>query len=306
MFFVLMQNYPVIKWFDRNTVKHLRFSFSFFLLPVFLFAVSQAPEVNWVNAAIAFIILHFLIFPSSNGYNSYQDRDETSIGGLKNPPKVSKNLYYVTLLFDIAGILLALFVSIYFSVFILIFVIMSRLYSYRGIRLKQYPVTAFMIVFIFQGAFVYLMTFAAVTSFSFSGFFSAANIVCMAIASLFIGSMYPLTQIYQHEADKKDGVISLSYKLGYHGTFLFSAALFVTASALLLFHLTIQNHRLTLLLFLVFILPLIFQLSKWFGLVKKNIANADFEHTMKTNLLASTCMNCFFLILIINNQILIL
>ena len=127
----------------------------------------------------------------------------------------------------------------------------------------------------------------------------------MAVASLFIGSMYPLTQIYQHEADKKDGVISLSYKLGYRGTFVFSAALFVTASALLFFHLIVQSHPLTLLIFLIFVLPLAFQLSKWFDQVKQNSNNADFEHTMKTNLLASTCMNCFFLTLIINNQLLL-
>ncbi len=300
-----MHKFPLINWFDKNTVKHLRISFSFFLLPVFLFALSQAPEINWIRAVVAFGILHLLIFPSSNGYNSYQDRDETSIGGLKNPPRVTRNLFYVTLLFDVAGILLAAFISVYFSLFILIFVTMSRLYSYRGIRLKKYPLTAFVIVFIFQGAFVYLMTLAAVAPFSFDRFFSGANIVCMAIASLFIGSMYPLTQIYQHEADKKDGVISLSYKLGYRGTFVFSAALFITASALLFLHLIVQSHPLTLLLFLIFVLPLAFQLSKWFDQVKENTANADFEHTMKTNMLASTCMNCFFLTLIINNQLLL-
>jgi hypothetical protein len=43
----------------------------------------------------------------------------------------------------------------------------------------------------------------------------------MSVASLFIGSVYPLTQIYQHEADKKDGVTTISYKLGYVGTFFF-------------------------------------------------------------------------------------
>ena len=91
-----MHKVPLINWFDKNTVKHLRISFSFFLLPVFLFALSQAPEINWIKAVVAFCILHLLIFPSSNGYNSYQDRDETSIGGLKNPPKVTRNLFYVT------------------------------------------------------------------------------------------------------------------------------------------------------------------------------------------------------------------
>lgn len=295
-------NIPVISWFDKNTVRLLRFSFSFFLLPVFLFALSQADVVIWPNALLAFIILHLFIFPASNGYNSYQDRDETSIGGLKHPPKVSENLFYASLLFDITGVLLAVVVSVWFSFFVLIFIAMSRLYSYRGIRLKKYPVIGFLTVFVFQGAFVYLMTMAAVTNFSFSGFLKLENLICMMIASLFIGSMYPLTQIYQHEADRADGVTSISYKLGYAGTFVFSAVLFVAASILLFFLFWLEGQLIVLLLFLIFILPVAVFLTKWFSLVRKNTANANFENTMKANLTASTGMNLYFMLLVINNQ----
>ena len=261
---------PALSWFDSSTVKHLRFPFSFFLLPVFLFGLSQAETVNWSSTFLAFIILHFLMFPSSNGYNSYQDRDETSIGGLKNPPKVSEYLFYVTLLFDIAAILSGLMISVTFSLFVLIFITMSRLYSYRGVRLKKYPVAGFLTVFIFQGAFIFMMTTEAVSSFSLTNFFTFNNIICMLISSLFIGSMYPITQIYQHDADKKDGVISLSYKLGYKGTFLFSAALFGSATLLLLFYLSQKGLFISFLLFLLLIAPVVFHLSKWYSKVKKN------------------------------------
>ena len=219
----------IVSWFDKNTVKHLRLPFSFFLMPVFLFALSQADTVNWQTTIIAFVIMHLLVFPSSNGYNSFQDRDETSIGGLKHPPKVTKNLYYATLFLDIVGVLAGLFVSVYFSLLVLIFVLVSRAYSYRKVRLKKYAVIGFLTVFIFQGAFVYLMTAAAISTSSFANFFTLNNIICMSVASLFIGSIYPLTQIYQHDADKKDGVISISYKLGYIGTFIFSSILFSIA-----------------------------------------------------------------------------
>ena len=218
-----MKSLYLLSWFDKSTIKHLRLPFSFFLMPVFLFALSQANTIYWKPTAIAFVILHLFIFPSSNGYNSYQDRDETSIGGLKYPPQVSKNLFYATLLLDIIGVLCALLVSVYFSLFVLIFIIMSRAYSYRNVRLKKYPIIGFLTVFIFQGAFVYLMASSAIAGFSVGKILTPDNIICMSVASLFMGSIYPLTQIYQHEADKKDGVISISYKLGYTGTFLFSA-----------------------------------------------------------------------------------
>jgi 1,4-dihydroxy-2-naphthoate polyprenyltransferase len=300
-----MNNSSAILLFDKNTVRHLRFPFSFYLLPVFLFALSQSSNINWVHAGLAFFILHFLVFPSSNGYNSYQDRDESSIGGLKNPPRVSENLYRVTLLFDIAALLLALIISPLFSLLILVFVTMSRLYSYRGIRLKKYPVTGFFTVFIFQGAFVFLMTVVAVNSAYAEIIFTTQNLICMAVSSLFIGSMYPLTQIYQHEADIKDGVTSISYLLGFHGTFIFSASLFAAATALLLFYFINRGQPLVTLLFFIIILPVVVFLSKWFGEVRKNSKNANFENTMKANLLSSVCMNLFFLILIINNRILI-
>ncbi len=300
-----MTRFPVIRWFDRNTVKHLRFPFSFFLMPVFLFALSQALLVNWFHAIFAFFILHFLVFPSSNGYNSYQDRDEGSIGGLKHPPKVTRHLFYVTLLFDIAALVLALIVSPLFSLLVLVFIIVSRMYSYRGIRIKKYPVAGFLVVFIFQGAYVYLMTLVSVSNQFLPAVLTRSSLICMSISSLFIGSMYPLTQIYQHEADKRDGVISISYLLGYRGTFLFSFILFTAASVLLFFYFGRRNHYTALLLFMVLILPVVIFLKKWSDKVRRNSRFANYENTMKANVLSASSMNLFFILLIINNRLML-
>jgi len=270
-------------------------------MPVFLFALSQADNVNWHSTFIAFVILHLFIFPSSNGYNSYQDQDESSIGGLKHPPKVTINLYYATLFLDIAGVLCGLFVSPYFSLFVLTFVLVSRAYSYRKVRLKRYAIIGFLTVFIFQGAFVYLMASAAISTFSFTGFFTFNNIICMSVASFFIGSIYPLTQIYQHEADRKDGVTSISYQLGYIGTFLFSSMLFSMASVFLFYYFILKDQQIALVLFLIIMLPVVVKLGIWFNQVRKDTANANFENTMAMNLLTSGCMNFYFLLLILNN-----
>jgi 1,4-dihydroxy-2-naphthoate octaprenyltransferase len=297
-----MKNVFILSLFDKSTVKHLRLPFSFYLMPVFLFALSQAGNINWLTTATAFVILHLFIFPSSNGYNSYQDRDETSIGGLKHPPKVTRNLYFATLLLDFIGVLGALSVSVYFSLFVLIFVMMSRAYSYRNVRLKKYPVIGFLTVFIFQGAFVYLMASSAVAPFSFDTFFTFNNLICMSVASLFMGSVYPLTQIYQHEADKQDGVISISYKLGYIGTFVFSSILFGLATLFLYYYFNLKHQQTGLFLFLLITLPVVTKLTVWFNKVRKDTSQANFENTMSMNLLTSSCMNLYFLILILNNH----
>ena len=51
----------------------------------------------------------------------------------------------------------------------------------------------------------------------------------MVICALLIGGFYPLTQIYQHKQDLDDGVETISYKLGYTGTFWFCAIVYLLA-----------------------------------------------------------------------------
>ena len=289
-----------ISWFDKSTVKHLRLPFSFHLMPVFLFALSQAEMIDFKNTIIAFLILHLLIYPSSNGYNSYQDKDETSIGGLKYPPTVSKNLFFVTLLLDLVGVSCALYVSVNFSLFVLLYVLISRAYSYRKLRLKKHPIIGFLTVFLFQGAFTYLMVSSALTDFYYAVFFTENKLICMIVSSLFIGSVYPLTQIYQHQSDKKDGVITISYKLGYLGTFVFSSLMFGFASALLYYYFNKKDQIIALIIFFSLMLPVVFRLLLWFNKVRKDNIHANFENTMRMNLMASVCMNTYFVILIFN------
>jgi len=270
-------------------------------MPVFLFALSQASQINWLNTVLVFLILHVLIYPASNGYNSYQDKDESSIGGLKNPPAVSEHLFYVTLLFDFMGILFAYYISMYFSLLALVYVLISRAYSYRKLRLKKNPFIGFLTVFVFQGAFTFLMASVGISDDYFARFFTLENYLCLSVASLFIGSVYPLTQIYQHQADKKDGVITLSYKLGYIGTFIFSASLFSIGLALLMYYFHLKEQPLYFYLFLIITLPVVLQLLIWFNKVRKSAIEANYENTMRMNTLASSCMNAYFLILILNN-----
>ena len=86
------------------TIKLLRIPFSVFLSPLYFFALSQVPDINWGKTALIFFILHLLIYPASNGYNSYMDRDTESIGGLEKPPPPSRQLFLFTIVLDIVAI----------------------------------------------------------------------------------------------------------------------------------------------------------------------------------------------------------
>ena len=91
-----------------STIQLLRFHFSFFLLPVYLFALSQVPSIDVTDSLLIFFILHFLVYPSSNGYNSYMDRDEESIGGIAKPLPPTRQLFTVSIVLDILALLLCL------------------------------------------------------------------------------------------------------------------------------------------------------------------------------------------------------
>ncbi len=278
----------------RSTIQLLRFHFSFFLLPVYLFALSQVTAVNWTNAVIVFCILHLLVYPSSNGYNSYMDRDVTPIGGLQHPMQPTKQLFNVTIIMDVVAVGAAVVVSFVFALGILLYIIASRAYSGRNIRLKKYPVIGFLTVFIFQGAVVFFITYQAVDA---EQTLNVPIIPCI-ISSLLLGALYPLTQIYQHEEDKKDGVHTISYLLGKRNTFIFSMMLFLAANVLM-YILFMQLRQLSsFFIFLGIMCPVVLFFLYWMIRVWRDERAASFENSLKMNLLSTICTTIFFVFLV--------
>lgn len=279
----------------RSTIQLLRFHFSFFLLPVYLFALSQVFRPNWYQAALIFVILHLLVYPASNGYNSYMDRDEESIGGLEKPMQPTRQLFFVTVAMDITAVLLSFLISIYFVVGIIAYILASRAYSYRGIRLKKHPLIGYLTVVLFQGAVTYWLVFHG----SHPKHRLDVGITGIISATLLIGGFYPLTQIYQHEADRKDGVQTISAMLGYKGTFIFTGIVYLFAFFALAYHFMIQLEPDRFLVLQLCMLPVLIYFFVWAVKVWKEDSAANFKNTMRMNLLASVCSNLAYLILLI-------
>ena len=293
-----MSNFHVFnQWLmiSVSTIKLLRIPFSFFLSPIYFFALAHVPEINWVHAILVFFILHFLVYPASNGYNSYMDRDTDSIGGLEKPPPPSPQLFWVTIALDSIGILLSLVIGPVFTLVMLFYIGASKAYSYRGIRLKKYPYLGYLIVILFQGAVTFWLVYY--------GSSVNKNIWVpwqgMLICSLLVGGFYPLTQIYQHKQDLEDGVETISYKLGYKGTFIFCTVVYILAWVFMAQFFITRRQGYQLLMIGIFFIPVIVYFTRWFVLVHKNSKEASFRNTMKMNWLAATCTNISFLILLI-------
>jgi 1,4-dihydroxy-2-naphthoate octaprenyltransferase len=227
------------------------------------------------------------------------DRDEESIGGIRNPMAPTRQLYIVSVVLDVAGLLLSLLVSPLFALLYGVYIIFSRLYSYRGIRLKQYPLTGYVTVVLNQGALTFYMVFYAVSL----PHITAIPWTGLIISTLLIGAFYPITQIYQHKQDIKDGVRTISYMLGVRGTFIYCALLYMVSFLLLAQYFIHANHLYYFLILQAWFLPIIIRFVWWTWVSWKNENAANFVNTMRMNWLAATCTNLAFISLIIIKHI---
>ena len=279
----------------RSTIQLLRFHFSYFLMPVYWFALSFVDGIDVPRAILVFIILHLLVYPSSNGYNSYMDRDTGSVGGIKNPLQPTVQLFFASVIMDIIAVALSLLISPLFAVCIIIYIICSRLYSYRKIRLKQYPLLGYLTVVINQGSVTFFMVYHG----AHQNLDTHVSWLPLLASAFLIGGFYPITQIYQHQEDAKDGVTTISMQMGKKGTFLFCAAMYSVALLILWLYYSARELYTPFLVLLFFFLPVTVYFIRWFLKVLKNNSLADFKHTMKMNWLASTCTSLAFITIIL-------
>lgn len=283
----------------RSTWLHLRIPFSFFLLPVFLFAASTLPAIDYGRAWWVFFILHFLLYPASNGYNSYFDKDKESIGGLKLPPPVSKELYHVALIFDGIALALGWWISWQFALMLFVYGMVSKAYSHPMVRLKKMPIGGWLAAGFFQGYFTFLATVVGILDVGLGEIWSLNFQLPAMLSSLLLWGSYPMTQVYQHGEDSERGDITLSLRLGVLGTFHFTAAFFSLANLGFLWYYYTYFGVSTTLVFQLVLLPMLAYFLWWYAKVRSNTAMANFENTMRLNMISSMMLNVFFAGLIV-------
>jgi 1,4-dihydroxy-2-naphthoate octaprenyltransferase len=223
------------------------------------------------------------------------DKDETSIGGIKNPLQPTQQLYYTTVIMDMVAISLSFMLSLWFGVCISCYIVCSRLYSYRRIRLKQYPIAGYLTVILNQGSLTFFMIYFVASE----NLYLNVPIAGVLSAAFLIGGFYPITQIYQHESDKRDGVTTISMLLGKRGTFIFCAVMYMVALSILFFYFQQRNQLQSFGVIQIFFVPVLVYFVWWFLQVLKHERLADFKHTMQINWLASTCTSLAFITLIL-------
>lgn len=286
----------------RSSISHLRIPFSLFLMPVFLFALALTPNLNGDRLLLVFLALHLFLYPSSNGYNSFFDRDEESIGGLKHPPKVTPDLYWLSQGFFLIALILGAMISLGFAGMLLVYGLVSMAYSHPRIRIKKYPWASWIIAGFFQGYFTFAMAYAGLSDLGWDVIVKQHVIIPGLLTSLMLWGNYPLTQVYQHREDSKRGDRTLSLKLGIKGTFLFSALFFALTGAAFIWYFLDRGQDQIIWVYLGAMAPIILFFLIWFGFVNQNPEKyASYSWAMGMNSLSALALNAFFIYYFLEN-----
>lgn len=264
-----------------------------------MFALSQTERFVVSDILLVFISLHLFIYPASNGFNSFYDKDEKSIGGLKYPPKVTKELLYASLLFDISGILLAFLVSKTFAAALFVYGLVSKAYSHPAVRLKKYPVFGLLTVGVFQGMFVYLACIQVFENLPMDKLLLPEYLFPALISTVLLTGSYPMTQIYQHDEDRKRGDNTLSLMLGIRGTFVFTGIVFFIADCLFGIYFYRFTNLVHFWILQIFLIPVLVYFNWWALKSWNKPEEVNFDRTMRLNKLSSLAMILFFALLVV-------
>jgi 4-hydroxybenzoate polyprenyltransferase len=272
-----------------NFLLHLRLHYQLLILSGrYLLGGFFAGEMDAYRFWMQFLNVHILLFGGATAYNSWWDKDTGPIGGLKHPPKMARWMHPASLIFMLAGLMFTVRIGIIYAAIYLVSLILFWLYSTPLARWKGDPHLSLIAIAISTGFNSVLMgALAAGGAISFKLLLGAAG------ASLILLSLYPVSQIFQIEEDRKrkDKTFALAY--GVDGVKSFFKITFIAGSLLLCGSVLIQSFITGVLLVVgttvsgTIIAHLILRMEG-----KKN----EYAIVMKTKLFASLSFVCFFLV----------
>lgn len=199
-------------------ILHLRWHYQIGVLSGgFLLGGFLSPEMNWPSFLVQFFNVHLLLFGGATAYNSYWDKDEGPVGGLKNPPKMKPWMWFVAILMQAVGLLIAvpagsLFVGIYGLSMLLFW-----LYSTPHARWKGKPIKSLIAIGISTGTNSLLLGYlaAGMNTLSFPVIVASIGVAFVIL------SLYPASQLYQMDDDMQRGDRTFAIKYGFRGVFNF-------------------------------------------------------------------------------------
>jgi 1,4-dihydroxy-2-naphthoate polyprenyltransferase len=177
----------------------------------------------------------------------------------------------------------------------------SRAYSYRKIRLKQYPFIGYLTVVVFQGAVTYWLVYHGSSEALYTRASTKRNGCSQFIDWRVLSAHTNLSA--QSRCSRWCGNHQLQIRLS-SGTFLFCAVVYTVAMAFLRVYAFFSSLLIAqFFVLLIFFSPILVYFFWWAAKVWEHTEAADFTKTMRMNILASSCTNLGFITVLILNHL---
>jgi 4-hydroxybenzoate polyprenyltransferase len=192
-------------------VVHLRLPFQLTLAPVFLWGALLS-EGRWDGSTTAaFVALHLFLYPAATAFNSAYDNDSGPVSGLERPPRAPPGLLHFAILLAAAGAAVAPFGGPGFLLVYALIVVWTAAYSHPATRWKAGPWKSAAAIALGQGALGFAAGWIAAAPLDLSDEALSAGASGAALTAL---GLYPATQVFQLEEDRKRGDRTLAVVMG--------------------------------------------------------------------------------------------
>ena len=217
------------------------------------------------RAILALVIWVVFLNGGTLAINSVFDKDEGDIGYLNTPPALPRYLLHFSLVLLFGGQALALLLPVGFRIAYAICFVLSILYSVPPFRFKAVAGVDWVINMWGFGTLTPYAAWAATGRPLDTGH----GLVLLAFCPLFAG-LYPLTQLYQFDEDRRRGDRTLALLLGMRASLVVATlstllAFGLLAWAMILLQVGARGFTLLapLVLWLVVLLPWVFDHASW-------------------------------------------
>lgn len=211
---------------------HLRLHYQLlFLSPLFAWGFALGGGIFSVRAGWGFLAFHVFLYGGITAYNSYYDRDEGPVGGLRNPPPVTESLLGFSLGVQLIGLAIAVGVGWWLALLYAIVMLLSVAYSHPRFRWKARPLLSLVVVALGQGGVGFAAGWSCAGTPMGALFVSLDGLLGMAAAIMLTTGFYPLSQLYQIDEDRGRGDFTFSVVYGPRASFRFSLACLVAGGA---------------------------------------------------------------------------
>jgi 4-hydroxybenzoate polyprenyltransferase len=199
---------------------HLRLHYQLvFLSPLFAWGFALGGGEFSARAAVAFLAFHVFLYGGITAYNSFYDRDEGPVGGLRAPPPVTGPLLGFSLAVQLLGLALSLLVGWELVALYATVMALSVAYSHPRFRWKARPILSLVVVALGQGAVGFRAGWISASTPSRPLLDSTDGLLGMAAAILLTTGFYPLSQLYQVEEDRQRGDLTFAVVHGPQASF---------------------------------------------------------------------------------------